>query len=464
MKIDVERLFDSALGKTVYENFERAISDYSMDKLLCGGVLVGFSGGADSALLLCLLKKYSEKNVCPKIAVLHVNHLIRGEEAERDETFARDFAHSLGVEFIAVKRNVPLEAKKASKGIEETARNIRYSVFDGILQSRTDISCVAVAHNATDNLETVIFNMMRGAGTRGIAGIAPVRDKIIRPLIYTAKRDVTALMRSADVPYVTDSTNGDTAYKRNYIRSEIIPKLFGLTDNPEAQAMKLSANLRMDDAFIYSEAERFLRAYPDKVPYGAISVLPPALMSRVIFLLAGSVSVERVHVDNICRLFLSGVKNFSVNIPGGNSFICRDGMCCVGKLEPEQKPHFEKKLAMGVNVIPEINAEITLSYSPVDNFSSKVYKTAIQQSIDFDIIEGELSVRNKIDGDSYTYGGMTRKLKKLFNEKKIPEAERLRIPIVCDGRGILWVPGFKVRDGGKKSAVKRLFISIGYSE
>ncbi len=463
--IDLKRLFDSDKGRVIYREFLRAISDFSMKERIAEGVLVGFSGGADSVMLLALLVKYaSENDLKPPVAV-HLNHLIRGAEADRDEAFSRDFCHALGVEFLAFRRDVPTEAKRLSKGIEETARIIRYSVFEDLISGRNDINCIAVAHNATDNLETVIFNMMRGAGTRGLSGISPVRDNIIRPLIYSPKRDIVETLQSASVPFVTDSTNSETDYKRNYIRSEIIPKLFALTDNPEAQAARLSSNLRADDFYIESVARKFLDSFGGgEIPKDAISSLDYAVFFRVVSAMAkekGIYGVESVHVTKIYELLRNGKGDFSLSLPGEVCFICRGGICFIDKPDKITVREYEKKLELGVNYVDEIDAEVIISDKPIE-YSSKVYKIAIQESFDFDIIEGELFVRKRRDGDSYVYGGITRKLKKLFNDKSVEPQKRDLVPIFCDNLGILWVPGFRVRDGAHKNSQRRLYVAVAY--
>ena len=121
-------------------------------------ILVGFSGGADSVMLLLFLLKYREDNDFP-IKAVHVNHSIRGEEADRDENFSKEFCKSLGVDFEAVRVDVPALSKEKNVGIEEAARNARYKIFNDIILADSSFSSIAVAHNATDNLETVIFNM-----------------------------------------------------------------------------------------------------------------------------------------------------------------------------------------------------------------------------------------------------------------------------------------------------------------
>ena len=463
--IDLKGLFDTDKGREIYSDFLRAVADYSMKEKISGGVLVGFSGGADSVMLLSLLVKYTSENNLRLPVAVHLNHLIRGAEADRDEAFSRDFSRALGVEFLSFRRDIPSEAKQLSKGVEETARIARYSIFEDIIKSRNDISCVAVAHNATDNLETVIFNMMRGAGTRGLSGISPVRDNIIRPLIYSSKRDIVSALESSDIPFVVDSTNAETDYKRNYIRAEIIPKLFALTDNPEAQATRLSSNLRADDSYIESVAKSFVDSFhKNPIPLDELSALDYAVFFRVILLMAkskGIYSVENVHVLKIHELIRAKKRDFAVSLPGEISFICRGGLCCVDKPSDFTLPEYHQKLVFGVNHVDAIDAEIILSDKPIE-YSSKVYKIAIQESFDFDIIEGELFVRKRRDGDSYVYGGITRKLKKLFNDKSVSPQKRDLIPILCDANGILWVPGFRVRDGGQKKSLKRLYIAIAY--
>lgn len=457
------KIFETDAGKLVYSEFLRAVKDFGFEKKIAKGVLVGFSGGADSVTLLSALCKFSKENLCGKICAVHVNHMIRGEEADRDEAFSREFCRSLGVEFLSFKKDVPTYAKESSLGTEEAARNIRYSIFEDLLQSRNYLSCIAVAHNATDNLETIIFNMMRGSGTRGMAGIAPSRDKIIRPLIYVPKREILRVLSDADVPFVTDSTNLETDYKRNYIRAEILPKLSYLSDNPESAATKLSRALRDDFSYLESEAQKLFEIYNNSsVPRDVLSALPPAISYRYISLMArdAGCSVENTHIRSIQSLLRDSTGDFSVSLPGKKDFVCIDNKCRISEKIAKTEIRYEYKLSMGVNYIEEIDAQIILSDTPIDDSFSKVYKISIQQPIDFDIISGSVFVREKRDGDSYSYGGITHKLKKLFNDKKLSSSERALIPVFYDEEGILWVPGFSVRGTNRSKSQNKLYIAI----
>lgn len=462
-QVEYRKLFQSKTGQLVYDAFLHAINDFHIDEKIKNGVIVGFSGGADSLTLLCALKKYCSEHNNAKICAVHVNHMIRGAEADRDERFSEEFCKGIGVEFLSFSRDVPSYAKEHSLGIEETARNVRYSIFADILRGRNDLSCIAVAHNATDNLETVIFNMMRGAGTRGIAGIAPERDAIIRPLLYVPKRDIVKALNEAAIPYMTDSTNLETDYTRNYIRAEILPKLSHLADNPEAAATRLSRALREDSEYLDKEALGVFGLYKNtSVPRDTLSLMPPAIFYRFISLMAKNAgcNIESTHVRAIRDSLDNSCGDFSISLPGKMDFICLSGECSVSEKTPKFDIRYEYPLSLGVNRIEEIDAEIILSEEPILDFSSKVYKISIQQAIDFDIINGGLYVREKRDGDSYSYGGMTHKLKKLFNDKKIPPADRAYIPIICDKDGILWVPGFSARGICKPKAEKKLYVAL----
>ena len=445
-------IFSSKLGGEIYASALRAIDDHRMLERMKRGVLVGFSGGADSVMLLLLLLKIKE-TVCdfPIIAV-HINHMIRGDEADRDEAFSRAFCESLMVEFKAIRINVPEIAKEKGIGTEEAARNARYAAFCEIIESDGRFSTVAVAHNATDNLETVIFNMMRGAGLSGIAGIPPVRDNIIRPLIYSSKADISAALEEAGVEYVVDSTNSDVQYTRNYIRHEIIPRLSAINADPVAMASRMSHSLREDADYIGGEAKNIIQTHSKNgyIKRDVLRNIPKALFYRVLSLMVSEISEqkpEKTHVDALYDLLPGG--NFSYSLPGKIRFVMENGLCHIGNDIIEQDASYSVKLNLGVTEIPGYSTVVIVSDDKTFKNYTNIYKISIQQQIPSDIIKNGLSVRSKEDGDSYTYGGMTRKLKKLFNDRKIPPSLRQHVPVVFDDQGILWVPGFGLRDGAR---------------
>lgn len=428
----------------------RAIDENGMLPLIKSGVGVGFSGGADSVLLLIFLRKLQKELSFP-LKALHVNHMIRENTADRDENFSKEFAEFLGIECEVLRADVPAFAERNKLGTEEAARKIRYDFFASAVLDNADINAIATAHNSTDNLETFIFNLMRGSGSRGLSAIAPMRDNVIRPLIYVSKEDVVKLLTDAKIPFVTDETNFSTEYTRNYIRHEILPKLKRLTPHPEDMSNKAISNLRADAEYLDTLAtEHYEKASKDgKVKAFILKEFHPAILSRILQIMCreyGSPALESVHVKKICELLDKG-GDFEVDIPGGASFISKEGVCFISDKAIRDKNIFsEHKLKDGFNEIPELSVAIAVSDTKNEDFSSNVYKKSMQVNLNSAIITGELSVRTKKDGDAYFYGGMTRKLKKLFCDKKIPVSVRERTPVITDDKGIIWVPGFGVRD------------------
>ncbi len=449
-----ESFYKSISAAELYADFLKAIDMYKMADKIKGGVLIGLSGGADSVMLMLLLKKYQMETGGFPITALHINHGIRGAEADRDESFALELARRADIEVISVKIDCP--AIKALRGgsLEEIARNARYSEFQRIIQSRNDLSCIAVAHNSDDNIETVLFNLMRGTGTAGLCGIPPVRDNIIRPMILLKKKDIVSALEQCAVPYMTDSTNLDEDYSRNFIRSRIVPPMLEFSDDLHELTARASYNLRVDNSFIDSVAEDFYTLHRDECRVSELRKLHPAVFSRVVRLIsrsAGCPAVEFKHINKLMSLVQKD--NFSYSLPGGFAFVCELGKCSVRGETVSTSFFFD--LNEEYTEISDFSAAVVISSKKTDKISSNVYNFSIHADLSSAIINNGIFVRSRQDGDSYRYGGITHKLKKLFNDSKIPPSLRDRVPVFCDESGILWVPGFGVRDDNNTSGEKK---------
>lgn len=440
MSLDI---FKGKLASELYQRTVLHIESSGIHKMLRRGTLVGLSGGADSVFLVYFLKKYLEE-YGTRIVAVHINHLLRGDESMRDEEFSRTLCDDLGIEFISRRIDVSSLAKQSSKSIEECARDVRYNEFSEIIQGRNDIETIAVAHNSTDNAETVILNMLRGAGTRGCSGIPPVRDNICRPLLPLSKAEIVRVLEESGVPYVVDSTNNSIEYSRNFVRHEILPRLTRLSADPEKMIGRLSSNLRSDDDFILSCARDVLK---DGAPTVAkLSSLHEAVFVRVLALMIGDTSGLTSSCISDIRSNLSS-ENFSYSLPRGKRFVSERGVCSVissDKCEIDYEAFFEN----GKADIKSLCSFGLIGEVAFDNSSLNIYKKSIQANLRSAIINGRLYFRPKKDGDTIYYGGMTHKIKKLYNDRKIPKSLRDRIPLLCDESGVLWVPGFGVRDDG----------------
>ena len=447
-------------GKDVFENALKTLRQNNMEELISGGVLVGLSGGADSCMLLYFLLEYRRR--CGgdfSIVAAHLNHMIRGEEADRDEAFCHSLCNSLGVELIAIKFDVPAYALDNSLGIEEAARNVRYSHFEKIISSRNDLGCIAIAHNLSDSAETVLFNILRGCGTRGAGGIRPVRDNIVRPLINLSKSDILSTLDSFGLNYVTDGSNFNIDFTRNYIRNELIPMMNKICDNPEKMLCRFAGNLRDDDDYLESLARDFLHNNKEITNKALLSIDYPIFV-RVISLMANENSCG-ISSSIIADVYSNLSKNnFSYSIIGGR-FICERGVCRITNGE-EKEINFFTEIELGEGDIPPLGIKVILSEENPKEIYPNVYNFSIQANLSSAIIEGRLYFRPKMDGDSVYYGGMTHKLKKLFNDRKFSLNDKLCYPVLCDDKGVVWAPGFGVRDDGVESKNRKdLFIFLG---
>ncbi len=444
----IKKLFASHEGKKIYATIEKAIFEHNMLEHIMRGVLVGFSGGADSVLLLSFLYEMKSRGEAFPILACHINHMIRDEEADRDEHFSEEFAKSLGIEFVSHHIDVPKMAEESSLGLEEAARNARYSKFLDIIKGRDDMESICVAHNASDNAETILFNIIRGAGTKGASGIPPVRDNILRPLIYLSKKEITSILDSFGISYVVDSSNLENDYSRNYIRNQVIAPLSEHFSNVESGFARFARNLRCDEDYLSSIADEVLSS-DKKVPVKTLTSLHKSILCRVLAKMAAeyNATLESVHYDKIAELILGD--DFELSLPRGLRFISERGMCYITDSQTDSH-EYQFSLEMGENPIPEYNATIFLTEEKVNKTSLNVYKKSIQADISSAIIVGRLFVRQRENGDSVFYGGMTHKLKKLFNDRKIPKSKRDLIPILCDDRGVVYVPGFGTRDDSPK--------------
>ncbi len=419
-------------------------------------ILVGFSGGSDSTALLHMLSIYA-KTVGAKIYAAHVNHCIRGEEADRDECFCEKLAKKLGVEFFSLKIDIPQIAKTSSESMETAARRKRYEYFDDLMR-KNNIKILATAHNADDNLETIIFNIARGTGLSGISGIPSVRQCangiVVRPILNMEKRDIISYCKSNGLSYVTDSTNTDTDYTRNKIRAEIIPIMKQINSGAVKNASRMSELLKEDSLCLDDLARNFLNGLEDNcaIDVEKISKYPTAIINRAIILLYSRIEKEKnlelIHINALRELAQNAIPHSAVSLPGNI-----EGAIENGKLFFRQKAsaqaqleEYKIELTAGENIISQTNCEIFIGNS---HSSKIIYKKSILLSIDSAKIRGALTARNRQGGDKIKMGGMSKSVKKLMCDKKIPLDLRQRLPIICDDEGIVAIPFVGIRDGAK---------------
>ena len=423
---------------------------YASDKgmVIKEPLVVGLSGGADSVCLLLILLKLGVSPVC-----VHVNHMIRGAEADRDEAFCRSLCEKLGVRFVCYKKDVPVYAKDNGMGTEEAARRLRWECFYDTAR-KYGADTVAVAHNRTDRVETFIFNSARGAGVKGLGSILPVRQKdgftVIRPLLCADKAEITEYLDSVGQPYVTDSTNGDTDYTRNYIRKEILPELERINPSYAANIARSADAAAEADGFIDMCAEEYIGSRDGIEPESFLS-LHGCVSSRVLaslyFRICGA-SLSKIHIELITDFIKKAENGKKLVLPLGVEIIKENGVFrFIPRIDPGP---YRYELTTGKNVFPELGCDVFVEEAEnasLINELINIYKLVKRFKISSDIIKDGIYVRGRAEGDRFVYGQMTHTVKKLLSEKKVPSSLRGSYPVFCDSSGILFVAPFTSRDG-----------------
>lgn len=226
------------------------------------GVVVGLSGGPDSVFLLYALHTLQARMGFTLRAV-HVHHGIRGAEADRDAAFSAELCAKLDIPFRAVHVAAPAYAAQHGLSLEEAARILRYEALETARQQLTEAptAWIAVAHHLDDQAETVLHNLVRGAGLRGLAGMENRRNHVIRPLLSIKREDILKWLEQNKIAYVTDSTNADPHYTRNRIRSTVLPELREINPEASAHIAHSAALLREADAYFHALALQYVDAH-----------------------------------------------------------------------------------------------------------------------------------------------------------------------------------------------------------
>lgn len=412
-------------------------------------VLLALSGGADSRALLHVLANEAKKNGF-SLLLAHVNHGIRGEEALRDETFCKALAEQYGLEICILRADVPTLAKDSGKGLEEAAREVRYAYFEGLMKER-QISILVTAHHADDALETVLFHLARGSGRKGLCGIAPVRPfgdgVLVRPLLQVPRQAILEYCRQNGLEFVTDSTNSDTSYARNRIRSQVIPVLEELFEAPQIRAAALCEQLREEEAFLESQAAKYLSNVRcvRGLSISKLLDVPHALLKRVLLTWLDEyegLRAERVQLVSLETALKDRKRPCEITLGGGFSAVFEGDLLFVHTGKQENTESLQIPFSIGVTELASLGLRIEVE---------KINKLSIANTINSNemsvIINSTLYFRTRQDGDVILQGGMHRKLRKLYNAAKIPPSVRERLPLLCDGEGIVWAPFIGARDG-----------------
>jgi len=426
----------------------------------CGRVVVGLSGGADSVCLLSVLNSLKEEYGFSLVAA-HINHGIRGAEADRDENSCKALCENLGIPLEILHADIPSLSREQGLGEEECGRRVRYEFFRSLAGENGKI---ATAHNLNDNAETLLLNLVRGAGSKGACGIPPVRDNIIRPLIETDRKSIEEYCRENGLSYVTDSTNLECEYSRNKVRNKVFPLLCEINENAVGALSGFILRMREQEAFLDGITEEKYRLC---VREGALlrkefSALDIFLQKRVAARYLKEVShgeVEAKHIDDFLSFVGSGKSLVSAS---ATELVSRNGEVFI---KPKAADPFFVSFSLE-------NASVNLPFCKVcaEYFDTKdlqnLNKDILDNLIDCDKISNALILRSRKDGDKFTLPrrNVTKSIKKLFNEDGIPCEDRNRIIILESGGEVVWLQGYGTNKGFRVGAGTRRAIKLNISQ
>ncbi len=397
-------------------------------------VCAALSGGADSvALLLVLAELSSEMNF--SLSAVHVNHLLRGEESERDERFCRELCSRLNVPLQVFRRDAAAFSQAVGKSVETGARELRYSIF-----SQLGYDKIATAHNLNDNAETILFRLARGTGLHGLSGIPPVRDNIIRPLIEFTREEIEAYLAEKNQPFVTDSSNLSDNYARNKIRHRIIPEMSAVHEAFPRCVTRMTESFAEDESFLTAEAK--------KCEKQSLLELHPAIRKRVIInqLKSHNLKVCTRKIDEIEEALFSGKSKVAVE----NSFYASfdNGVIRIYKEQNEPVPEavvVEKNKQYSFNGDRIVIISLQSDEKAVEN--SNINKKSTIYYADYDTIQGDIVLRNRLRSDTIkpVNSVHTKDLRKILQEKLPPEERRISA-VLEDKNGIIWAEHAGVAD------------------
>lgn len=410
--------------------------------LSISSVLVGLSGGADSAALthaLCLLgKKYNFK-----VYAAHVNHGLRGETAERDEHFSKDFADKMGIEFFLLRADVKKIAEGEKISEELAGRKVRYDFFEQICREH-NIEKIATAHHRNDNAETILMNFMRGSGIAGLCGIPYERGNIIRPLLDITRAEIEAYCKENNLSYVTDETNLQTKYTRNKIRNILIPQIEELFNPSFVSTVTKNAEvLRVDEDYLNSEANR---VYDEAVSKNSADVLCLIKQHRAIQLrvirkmtaeICGTADVTSVVFEDIAELVMKNRTGSSIDVSDGVSARIEYNRL-IFERRGQECAEFEYALKPGEEAfIPELGYTVIIEKADSRKNDGWEYFSCPADAV--------IKIRSRRSGDKFIPWGMrgTKKLKDFMIDEKIPKGERMRTGIITIDDKIAWVVGYR---------------------
>ena len=400
---------------------------------------VAVSGGKDSQALLHFLKE-KEKSLGFKIIALNVEHGIRGESSLLDSEFVKGYCKKLNVPLFSFSVKAKEYAKENGISEETSARKLRYEKFFELIEKK-EIDVVATAHHREDQVESVLLNLLRGAGIKGLTGMSEIahKGKIVRPMLHTSKESIEEYIKQKDIPFVTDESNFCDDYSRNYLRLNVLPIIKEKVPAVSENIIKTSILAKEDDEFLSSLATPLVNVKGDS-GYILLGDIKKPIFVRATKLLFEKLGVfydvEKRHIDALYDLFLKGESGKSIDLPFSFKGIIEYDRLTIYK--------GEEKSLKGEN-LPFKTGNI--------HFLGKTFKIEKREKFErgkglyFDIekVPSSACFKSREQGDYFkAFGGFTKSLSDYLTDKKVPRKDRDDLILLADGNRILAILGMEI--------------------
>ena len=419
-------------------------------------VVIGLSGGADSVALLDVLCSLREAYGL-KLAAVHVHHGIR-ENAQADADFCRNLCREKQVDFFCEYVDVPKLAKKQGLSEEEAGRKVRYQIFEEYRQ-KLQMDVIAVAHHQNDQAETILFQLFRGSGLRGLGGMQPRRGNIIRPLLGVSRKEIEEYLKNKKIKYVTDETNACDEYSRNKIRHHVMPIAeeisFGATEHMSRSAGQLREVLD----YMEGQATAFLEVHGEQldcewiISAAALTKQHIALQKMIVTevlerAFQSRKDITEKHIDRILEL-LDKEGEKEVHLPKGGLVMKRYSQLVFKVAAEKTKKDFMASLPIKIEpdetYILEKESVLRTRLFSCDNLEN-IPKNDCIKWFDYDKINSTLCLRTRMQGDFLTVSdnGARKTLQDYLVNEKVPKCEREKQLLLADGNHIVWVIGKRI--------------------
>ncbi|NUM49505.1 MAG: tRNA lysidine(34) synthetase TilS [Flavobacteriales bacterium] len=402
-------------------------------------ILVALSGGIDSMVLLHILKELGYN-----ISAAHCNFKLRNSESDDDEKFVTNICKQWNIALFVKQGDAKIYSQKHKCGIQEAAREVRYAWFNDLSKKKL-FDAVAVAHNANDNIETFLINLIRGSGIKGLTGIPIKNQKVVRPLLFAFRNEIEEYAKKNKIPYRTDSSNASLKYTRNKIRLQIIPQLKELNPAFEEVVLREINLMQQADAFIEKHINRKLKTFciqkNNALKIDIASIKKTQSSQLVLFHLLSKYHFSSSTINDVNEALSSqsGTIFFS---PTHELLKDRSSLILTERKQSEKKA--EKK----ISYTPQrISNPLALQFS-VHKKPLNISRDSHVAEMDAEKISFPLTVRKWKAGDRFVPLGMKgkKKVSDFLVDYKTPLNEKHSVYVMESGGEIVWLIGYRISE------------------